>query len=109
MPFDCVVRQLRIRVAAATIFRALFLESTHSYWLDSSRNDADYARFFFMGDVSGPYSHYIRYRVGEAVSVRSSSGEMVCHDEDIFAFLERMLAASRVRNRPALPFSFCGG
>src|ERR1700760_3594111 len=109
MKFEYLVDKFDTRVSAADMFRHLFLASTHSYWLDSNRADGKYARFSFMGDDRGPYSHLISYRVGEPIAIRSNSGETNIQNRDIFSFLETALADSELVSPSALPFEFCGG
>jgi anthranilate/para-aminobenzoate synthase component I/branched-subunit amino acid aminotransferase/4-amino-4-deoxychorismate lyase len=109
MTFDCLVKCAESSAQAADIFRTLFGNSTHSYWLDSSRVDAGYARFSFMGDHSGPHAHVVYYRVGESTRVELPSGETISHNTDIFSFLESTLSETNVRIQTELPFDFSGG
>lgn len=109
MTFDCVVKRAETSAQAADIFRSLFGNSDHSYWLDSSRVDTGYARFSFMGDDSGPHAHVVNHRVGGLTTVERPSRETVSHNTDIFSFLEGTLSETNVKIQTELPFDFSGG
>jgi len=96
-------------------FVSLYGESSHAFWLDSSRVD-ERARFSFIGDDSGPLGATISYDVGAgAVRVERSgevrverSSEVELHRESIFEYLGRELPRPE-RPVPELPFDFdCG-
>ena len=109
MMLDCLVRTVETDARPADIFRALFARSRHSYWLDSSRLDAGYSRFSFMGDDSGPLAHIVSQRMGESTIVRLASGKIVVHETDIFRFLDTALVENALRQPSDLPFDFNGG
>jgi para-aminobenzoate synthetase len=107
--FNLLAEKIESHASAADIFRAFFLSSRHSYWLDSSRVDTGYSRFSFMGDSSGPYAHLVRHTVGEAMYVHSESRGETAGQGDIFRYLEDALANTRLTETPNLPFNFVGG
>src|SRR4030088_1295961 len=109
MTFDCLVKRIKSSAQGADIFRSLFVNSAHSYWLDSSRVDIGYARFSFMGDDSGPHAHLVDYRVGQTTTVKLLSGETITHNTDIFSFLDNTLSDTIARIQTELPFDFRGG
>src|SRR6516164_4587214 len=109
MIFDCLVRLVESGARGADIFRSLFADANHCYWLDSSRVDSGYSRFSFMGDDTGPHAYVVSYRVGGPTTVRLPSGETICHDRDLFSFLESSLSETNVRIEMELPFDFNGG
>jgi anthranilate/para-aminobenzoate synthase component I/branched-subunit amino acid aminotransferase/4-amino-4-deoxychorismate lyase len=109
MTFHCEVKQAKTNARAADIFRSLFVNSVHSYWLDSSRVDTGYARFSFMGDDNGPHAHVVKYCVGKSTTVELPSGETITHNTDIFSFLDKTLSNTSVRIQTQLPFDFSGG
>jgi anthranilate/para-aminobenzoate synthase component I/branched-subunit amino acid aminotransferase/4-amino-4-deoxychorismate lyase len=109
MTFDCLVKRVKTSAQAADIFRSLFVNSAHSYWLDSSRVDTGYARFSFMGDDSGPHAHVVSHRVGQSTTVELPSGETITHNTDIFSFLDSTLSDTNVRTQTEVPFDFKGG
>jgi para-aminobenzoate synthetase len=100
---------VKTNLQAADIFRALFVNSGYSRWLDSSRLDTGYARFSFMGDDSGPHAHIVNYRVGESITVELPSGETITRNTDIFSFLGSTLSDTNVRIPTEFPFDFTGG
>ena len=100
---------VKTNLQAADIFRALFVNSGYSRWLDSSRLDTGYARFSFMGDDSGPHAHIVNYRVGESITVELPSGETIARNTDIFSFLGSTLSDTNVRIPTEFPFDFTGG
>ena len=86
------VRRLDVLPDPEAAFVALYGESEHAFWLDSSR-PGERARFSFMGDASGPLA------------------EVVTNDVEgsIFDHLERRTAELRPEVLPDLPFEFdCG-
>ncbi len=110
MKFEYVVKQLhKIEARAPDIFRSLFLDSEHCYWLDSSRSDEIYGRYSFMGDGNGPYAHVVHQRVGEMTIQYSPSEGETAFDQDIFTFLETKLNNFELKNPPSFGFDFLGG
>jgi para-aminobenzoate synthetase len=88
-------------------FVALYGDSDHAFWLDSSRAD-EHARFSFMGAAAGPLAAVVTYDV-EARRVEVRRGDDVeVHEESIFDYLTRELSRLRVRSDD-LPFAFDTG
>jgi para-aminobenzoate synthetase len=69
MILECLAKSVKTNRQPADIFRALFVNSGYSYWLDSSRLDTGDLRFSFMGDESGPHGHIVNYRVAKSITV----------------------------------------
>ena len=107
--FNVLAETIESPAKAPDIFRTLFLSSRDSYWLDSSRVEAGYARFSFLGDSSGPYAHLVRQTIGELVYVHSESQADTTFEGDIFRYLEDALANIGSTRPSNLPFSFVGG
>jgi len=100
-------RRLDCAVDSEAAFAALYADSPHAFWLDSSR-PGPRARFSFLGDASGPLGAVVSYDVEarEVTVTRRGSTESV--GGSIFDFLEGEL--ERLRPLGAeLPFDFdCG-
>jgi anthranilate/para-aminobenzoate synthase component I len=107
--FNFLSRIVQSHVRPSDIFRAFFLNSINSYWLDSSRVDAGYSRCSFMGDGGGPHAHLLTQKIGAPVSVHSPSGERKVYETDIFSFLDTALAKTRITTDMPFPFDFAGG
>ena len=95
-------------VDAETVYVGLYGNSSHSFWLDSSRYERGLARFSYMGDASGPLSEVLSYSVADDAVIRDSSdGVRSLVEGNIFDVLETRLAESRVDLD--VPFEFNGG
>ncbi|MEU7478291.1 aminodeoxychorismate synthase component I [Lentzea sp. NPDC042327] len=93
---------------AESVFLELFGESTHCFWLDSSRVEEGLSRFSFLGDVSGPHSEVVTYRCGTGVvRVRDAGGERDVPGT-VFDYLEHRLRERQVAST-TLPFDLTGG
>ncbi|KOV82538.1 aminodeoxychorismate synthase component I [Nocardia sp. NRRL S-836] len=93
---------------AETVFLELFGESTHCFWLDSSRVEEGLSRFSFLGDVSGPHSEVVTYRSGSGVvRVRDAAGVRDVPGS-VFDYLEQRLSERRIPDT-SLPFDLTGG
>jgi para-aminobenzoate synthetase len=89
-----LVRTLDAFPGEEDTFVALYGESKHAFWLDSSR-PGPRARFSFMGDASGPLAEVIRHEAGVG--------------EPLLDRLGRRLDELRPSELPDLPFEFdCG-
>jgi para-aminobenzoate synthetase len=101
-------RSLALDVGAEDVFDALYKDSEHSFWLDSSLPDSRNGRFSFMGDAAGPLARIATADVRSGqVTVRSASGTEV-FDGSFFDWLDADLAAYQVAG-PNLPFEFALG
>jgi para-aminobenzoate synthetase len=88
------VRILDVLPNAERAFVALYGDSEHAFWLDSSR-PGERGRFSFMGDASGPLAEVILHEAGEG--------------EPLLDRLQARLDALRPAELPGLPFEFdCG-
>jgi len=101
-------RSLALDLPAEAAFAALYRDSEHSFWLDSSLMHADYGRYSFMGDAQGPLARTVEADVWEQrVTVSSAAGTEVV-EGSFFDWLESDLAAHRVGDID-LPFDFALG
>ncbi len=89
-------------------FLALYRDSPHAFWFDSSRPGRS-ARFSFMGDAGGPLGRTVSYEV-ETRQVRvERPGSVELLDESIFDYLARETVPPPALALPDLPFDFdCG-
>jgi para-aminobenzoate synthetase len=79
---------------AEDAFVAIYGDSEHAFWLDSSRF-GERGRFSFMGDASGPLAEIIEHRAGEGTPLLDR--------------LQERLDQLRPADLPNLPFAFnCG-
>jgi para-aminobenzoate synthetase len=93
---------------ADSLFAALFGDCDHAFWLDSSLEDPQRARFSFMGAALGELGAQVRYRVREQRVSVTRSGTTEHHDETLLHYLSRELARLHTLT-PELPFDFNGG
>lgn len=90
------------------LFYSLFADSSHAFWLDSSRVEQELSRFSFMGDSQGKNSRLVQYHVKNQELIVTKSGKTTHHRESIFDYLKRELE-SRQYLSENLPFDFNGG
>jgi para-aminobenzoate synthetase len=114
-PADGPRRRLQVSVAAIdraldgqSVFAELYAESPFSFWLDSSKTADGSGRFSFLGDMSGPESELLTYRVGSGHVQVSRGGSRTTETGTIFDVLERRMAGLEV-TLDDLPFDFNGG
>ncbi len=106
--FELLVETMRETCAEESAFERLFADSTHAFWLDSSKADTELGRFSIMGDASGPLARVASADVASAtVTVHSAHGTEVTSGH-FLDWLDRDLRGIRV-NRPELPFDFALG
>ncbi|MGO7733212.1 hypothetical protein ELG72_37710 [Rhizobium leguminosarum] len=105
MKFEIKFATISQAIDARSIFFGFFGKANHSFWLDSSLNDDDYARFSFMGDDRGPYAQHLRHKI------RQSPGSSDHRDGQLTLF-ERLgaeLDSHSLSDDGQLPFDFRGG
>ncbi|MEU6862234.1 aminodeoxychorismate synthase component I [Streptomyces sp. NPDC046876] len=103
------VRTLPAAVDTERTFTALYADSAHAFWLDSSMTAPGLSRFSFLGDAAGPHSEVLTYRVGDgSVLVEPAQGAPYREPGTVFDVLDARLAARRVE-APDLPFDLPGG
>ena len=91
------------------VFAALYRDSSHAFWLDSSRVDASHSRFSFLGDTNGPHAETLTYRVGDGfVYARSSDGSAHHEPGTIFDVLTARIGRLDF-GAHSLPFGLTGG
>ncbi|GGN45428.1 aminodeoxychorismate synthase component I [Streptomyces fuscichromogenes] len=101
-------RAIPAAIDTETLYRTFFESSSSSFWLDGGRTTDNPSRFSFLGDVSGPLSEVLTYRLEtDTTEIRTASGVRT-ERGSIFALLERQLAERTVTN-PGFPFDFVGG
>ncbi|WP_177154270.1 aminodeoxychorismate synthase component I [Actinosynnema pretiosum] len=100
-------RELDHEVDTAAAFTALFAESAHSFWLDSSLVEEGLSRFSFLGAPQGPDGEVLVYDVDEGLRVHAGESS---RDEPgtVFDALRERLRVP-VLDRPELPFDLVGG
>ncbi|SDC15505.1 aminodeoxychorismate synthase component I [Actinokineospora iranica] len=99
-----LVKRLTVAVTAEEAFDALYRDSPHAFWLDSSAGGG----FSFLGDASGPLARVAAADVWTGtVTVTSAAGVEVV-TSDFLGWLDADLAARRVVV-PDLPFDFALG
>jgi para-aminobenzoate synthetase len=107
-PYELLVREIAAPDAEAA-YATLFGADPAAFWLDSSRVIPGLSRFSVLGGA-GPLAELVSYRVGtREVTVRRPDGtEVARHREDLFSYLDRMLAQRRLPDA-GLPLDFCLG
>ena len=90
------------------LFYSLFADSSHAFWLDSSRVESGLSRFSFMGDSQGKNSRLVQYHVKNQALIVTKSGKITHHRESIFDYLKREIESRRCLSED-LPFDFNGG
>ena len=90
------------------LFYSLFADSSHAFWLDSSRVEQELSRFSFMGDSQGKNSRLVQYHVKNQALIVTKSGKITHHRESIFDYLKREIESRRCLSED-LPFDFNGG
>jgi para-aminobenzoate synthetase len=106
LPLAVVVRQVACPADAETVYDALFRESVHAFWLDSSIGGA--GRFSFMGDAGGPLARTVTADVHGGVITESGRGGRRVHRGSFSDWLRRDLQMHRA-DVPPLPFGFALG
>ena len=90
------------------LFYSLFADSSHAFWLDSSRVEQELSRFSFMGDSQGKNSRLVQYHVKNQALIVTKSGKITHHRESIFDYLKREIESRQCFSED-LPFDFNGG
>lgn len=106
--FTLVSQKLDQYPDAEQLFYNLFTHSQNTFWLDSSRVEADLSRFSFMGDDQGKHSSLVQYHVPTQELIVTKSGQITRYRESIFDYLKRELASRQCLSEN-LPFDFNGG
>ncbi|MET7575514.1 aminodeoxychorismate synthase component I [Streptomyces sp. NPDC005492] len=102
------VRRLPFEVPSEAAFGALYGDSSHSFWLDSSRTGDRAGRFSFMGDASGPLARVVKAHVADGRVVVTSADGRDVSTGSFFDWLDQDLNVHRVEV-PQLPFDFALG
>jgi para-aminobenzoate synthetase len=93
-------RSFMTSVPPEVVFEALYADSKHAFWLDSSSGD----RFSFMGDASGPLARFVEADVEHGrITVTSPRGHEVV-EGSFFEWLDEDLGSQRLPSS-GLPFS----
>ena len=107
--YRLLVEQLPARRDAEQVYRTLFRDQTHAFWLDSSRPDPRLGRFSMMGAADGPLAEVITADVADGtVTVRSAQGARR-EVRPLLDWLDDRLDAAEVVSEQELPFEFHGG
>ncbi|MGW6236752.1 aminodeoxychorismate synthase component I [Streptomyces sp. NPDC055094] len=108
-PYRLHVRRLGREPDTEKVFRTLFADSRHAFWLDSSRVEPGLSRFSFLGDASGPLAETVRYRAGSGhVEVTAADGTVTEVAGTVFDHLRDQLTRRRTEVS-GLPFDFACG
>ncbi|MEE2788663.1 MAG: aminodeoxychorismate synthase component I [Myxococcota bacterium] len=90
-------------------FATLFADSTHGFWLDSTRTDETRGRFSYMGATGGPLSRLIGYnRSDSRVRIHRETGVQTFVVDEFFPWFRQELNLYAV-SPTRLPFEFQGG
>ena len=91
------------------VFRRLYADAEHAFWLDSSAVIPSHSRFSFMGDASGPEGAALLYRSADRrLTVRTRAGTKTEQIGSLLAEMRKRLGRS-VQLDPTLPFDFQTG
>ncbi len=101
------VRRLAPAPEAQIAYDALFGESDHGFWLDSSAVIDGLSRFSFLGDGTGPHAEYVTHSVAEGVTTIHRAGRAPerVHGP-FFDYLDQQLRARATIAPEGLPFEF---
>ena len=92
------------------IFEKLFRNKNFNFWLDSEMFSGEQAKFSYMGDTTGPYSHVIQYYLAQnTIKIIHSHKKQTIHHNDIFNYLKLKLRQYNIDKNIDLPFDFQGG
>jgi len=108
-PLQAYALSLDWAVDGEAAFAALYLSSSHAFWLDSSRVEPGLSRFSFLGEPGGPSGEVLTFRVGEdSVTVEPSGRAPYREQGTIFDALQRRVGRT-VAGAQSLPFDLAGG
>ncbi|MES2263773.1 MAG: aminodeoxychorismate synthase component I [Pseudomonadota bacterium] len=104
-----ISRKMRAPVSSEHAFEALFRDSEHAFWLDSSLSNVPFGRFSFMGDASGPLARVATADVTAGnVTIDSADGRQVVQS-GFFDWISADLARHETALPADLPFEFALG
>jgi para-aminobenzoate synthetase len=106
--FTLVSQKLEQYPDSEQLFYSLFADSSHAFWLDSSRVESGLSRFSFMGDSQGKNSRLVQYHIKNQELSVTKSGQTIHHRESIFDYLKREIESRQCFSED-LPFDFNGG
>lgn len=102
------VRRVQAKVDAAQLFASLFAHLDNAFWLDSSLDSGERARFSFMGGAPESDAEIVRYYAAEQTLVTQHGPVTKTSGDDVLTYLNRKLGERLTPNRD-LPFDFnCG-
>jgi para-aminobenzoate synthetase len=102
------VRRVQAKVDAAQLFASLFAHLDNAFWLDSSLDSGERARFSFMGGALQADAEIVRYYAAEQKLVTQHGRVIETPGEDVLAYLNGKLG-ERLSPNTDLPFDFnCG-
>ncbi|GAB2651969.1 aminodeoxychorismate synthase component I [Nocardia goodfellowii] len=103
-------RRIDGAVDTERVYRTLFANAAHSFWLDSSRVEPGLSRFSYLGAADGPLGETLTYDVASGVvGVRAAGGATRTEQGSVFEVLDRRLAERALPPTPELPFDCTGG
>lgn len=102
-------RRIDRLVDAERCFLGLFADRDSAFWLDSSLDNPDVARFSLMGDASGPLAEHVSYDVQRKSVVRTTKEQTSIASESIFDALKRWSGERKIAVPADIPVPFtCG-
>lgn len=127
--FRTLVRSVSLSASPLAVFRALYADQQHSFWLDSSTYTAPLSRcsspepeqeqsepletqpvrFSLMGACDGPLSELVTYNVSKRETVVQTQQGTCNFNISIFDYLKQQLKLRYARPSPDLPVEMNGG
>jgi para-aminobenzoate synthetase len=107
--YSLSVREVKCLPDPARVFSELFGDDEYAFWLDSSRDDGQQARFSFMGTAHAAGGEVLTYNAGSRKVMRFApeSGLRTATTETIFSALASGLREAHLSDQ--LPFDFACG
>jgi para-aminobenzoate synthetase len=100
-------RTLPLTASPEAVFRQLFGDAEHSFWLDRSLGGPGLAPFSYLGSVGGPRASVASYSVADRCVTLTHAGRTERLEASVFDYLDETLAAWAVR--ADVPWDFHGG
>lgn len=94
---------------AERVHEELFLDHSHTFWLDSSRPDSRLGRFSMMGAADGPLSEVVTADVADGTVTVHSGQSSRREVRPLLDWLDDRLRTAEVIGGRELPFDFRGG
>ncbi|KAI0562107.1 ADC synthase [Gracilaria domingensis] len=128
LPFRTLVRSVQLCVTPLALFKSVYGNAKHSFWLDSSTNattsrcsspsgeeqcvdlfDAHPARYSMMGTCEGPFSELVTYNVSRRITTVRKQKKKETFDISVFDYLKKGIKSHQAEQNPELPIEMNGG